>query len=258
MRFKDKLVMITGGGNGIGRGIAHRFASEGASVAVCDINETAGKTVVEELKAMGAKASFHRVNVTDTSQIEKGVKEVVELYGVIDVLVNCAGITIPGYVIDFKESDWDKMIAINLRGVIDCSQKVARVMVKQGHGNIISISSESGKTGKKLFAIYAATKFAIVGFTQGLAAEMAPHNVRVNAVCPGIVHTDMWKQLDKDLAKIEGIAEGDALTTRVKNIPLGRLETPEDVAGVVAFLASNDAVYMTGQSINVTGGREVH
>lgn len=258
MRFKDIIVMVTGGGNGIGRGIATRFASEGAKIAVCDINESWGNQTLDRVREMGSSGSFYPVDVTDLDQIEQTVRQIVFDYGRIDVLINSAGITIPGFVIDFKESDWNRMIDINLKGVIACSQAVARVMVQQRSGNIIQIASESGKTGKQLFAIYASTKFGVIGFSQGLAAELAPFGVRVNSVCPGIVHTDMWKQLDKDLARIHGTSEGDALQERIKNIPLGRLETPEDVAGLVAFLASDDAKYMTGQAINITGGREVH
>ena len=124
--------------------------------------------------------------------------------------------------------------------------------------NSSSCPAISGKTGKPLFAIYAATKFGVIGFTQGLALELAPFGITVNAVCPGIVRTEMWAQLDRDLARLQGGKEGEALEKRRKSVPLGRLEQPEDVAGVVAFLASRDAGYMTGQAVNVTGGREFH
>jgi NAD(P)-dependent dehydrogenase (short-subunit alcohol dehydrogenase family) len=161
-------------------------------------------------------------------------------------------------VVDFKESDWDRMIDINLKGVLRFTQTVARHMVEQKSGKIINMASESGKTAKPLFTVYGTTKFAVVGLTQGLAQELAPYGINVNAVCPGIVNTPMWHGLDRALAKLQGLREGQALEKRRGAIPLGRLEEPEDVAGVVAFLASADADYMTGQSVNVTGGREFH
>jgi acetoin reductase-like protein len=258
MRFKDKIVLVTGAGRGIGRAIAVRFASEGAHVAVCDIDPTTAEGTAADIRAAGGSAEAHTLDVRKTENVQTVIDAVVAGRGKLDVLVNNAGITIPGPVVDFEEKDWDLTIDINLKGVLRCSQRAARVMVKQKSGCIITISSESGKTGKPLFSIYASTKFAVIGFTQGLALELAPHGIRVNAVCPGIVRTKMWEELDKSLAKLQGTKVGDALESRRKNIPLGRLEEPEDVAGVVAFLASEDANYMTGQAINVTGGREVH
>lgn len=252
------VVLVTGGGSGIGRGIALRFASEGAAIAICDINLDAAKETESMLKGLKSTAKSYVLDVTDYKRVHEVVSDVAKDFGKIDVLVNSAGVTIPGPVLNSTEDEWNTMININLKGTMACSQAAGRIMAEQKSGNIISIASESGKTGKPLFAVYAATKFAVVGFTQGLAAELAPMGVRVNAVCPGIVQTNMWKQLDKDLSRIQGTKEGEALEMRKKAIPLGRLETPEDVAGVVAFLASEDASYMTGQAVNVTGGREVH
>ncbi len=258
MRFSDMVVMVTGAGRGIGKAIAERFASEGAVAAVCDMSLKTAEETAAAITAAGGKAEAFEMNVQSSDQIQTVIDRLIEKHGKIDVLVNNAGITIPGPVVDFQESDWDLMIDINLKGVLRCSQRVARTMINRKSGSIITIASESGKTGKPLFSLYAATKFAVIGFTQGLAMELAPYGIRVNAVCPGIVRTKMWESLDKDLARLQGTKEGEALELRKKNIPLGRLEEPEDVAGVAAFLASEDARYMTGQSVNVTGGREVH
>jgi len=252
------VVMVTGAGRGIGKAIAERFASEGAVAAVCDMSLETAEETAAAITAAGGKAEAFEMNVQSSDQIQTVIDRLIEKHGNIDVLVNNAGITIPGPVVDFQESDWDLMIDINLKGVLRCSQRVARTMINRKSGSIITIASESGKTGKPLFSLYAATKFAVIGFTQGLAMELAPYGIRVNAVCPGIVRTKMWESLDKDLARLQGTKEGEALELRKKNIPLGRLEEPEDVAGVAAFLASEDARYMTGQSVNVTGGREVH
>ncbi|TVR03186.1 MAG: SDR family oxidoreductase [Spirochaetaceae bacterium] len=258
MRFQERVVMVTGGARGIGLAIAQRFAREGAAVAVCDKDGEGARRAAEELAGVQSASRAYALDVRSTDGVQAAVDAITRDYGRIDVLVNNAGITIPGPVVDFAEVDWDLMVDVNLKGVFRCAQRVARVMVAQGSGRIINISSESGKTGKPLFALYAATKFGVIGFTQGLAMELAPHGITVNAVCPGIVRTEMWTQLDKDLARLQGSREGEALELRRKSIPLGRLQEPADVAGVVAFLASEDAGYMTGQSVNVTGGREVH
>lgn len=258
MRFEDKVVMVTGGARGIGFATVQRFAREGAAVAVCDKDHDGAIRATERLAVVHSASRAYPLDVGSIDSVQAAIDAVVQDYGRIDVLVNNAGITIPGPVVDFSEADWDLMVDINLKGVFRCAQRVARLMQQQGSGRIINISSESGKTGKPLFAIYAATKFGVIGFTQGLAMELAPHGITVNAVCPGIVRTEMWMQLDKDLSRLQGTREGEALEMRRKSIPLGRLQEPEDVAGVVAFLASDDAAYMTGQAVNVTGGREVH
>jgi len=258
MRFQGRTAFITGAGRGIGRAISLRLASEGAAVAVCDIDGTLAEQTATVITSEGGRALACRLDVRDTMGIRQTVEHVLETWKRIDILVNNAGITIAKPVLDFTEEEWDRMIDINLKGILRCSQIVAAQMVKQKSGKIINVASESGKTAKPLFTVYAATKFAVVGFTQGLAQELAPHGINVNSVCPGIVKTPMWEELDKTLSKLQGLEEGEALERRRKSIPLGRLEEPEDVAGVVVFLASEDAAYMTGQSINITGGREFH
>ena len=258
MRSDERIVMVTGAARGIGKAIAVRFAAEGAHVAVCDVNAELAEATAEEIRGTGRKAIAISLDVRDTGQVDAALQKVVSEFGRLDVLVNNAGITIAKPVVDFDDEEWDRTVEINLKGVFRCARAAARQMISQKGGKIINIASESGKTGKPFFAIYSATKFGVVGFTQALAQELAKFGINVNAVCPGIVHTDMWTELDETLARLQGLKPGESLEARKKNIPLGRLETPEDVAGVVAFLASDDAAYMTGQAVNVTGGREFH
>jgi acetoin reductase-like protein len=258
MRFKDKIAIITGAGRGIGRAIAMRLAGEGANIAVCDIDADTAAETVAQIKERGVEAIGLQLDVRDRKGIAEMVQTVVDAWGRIDILVNNAGITISKPVTEFDEEEWDRTLDINLKGVFNCSQLVLRKMVEQGSGKIVNIASESGKTARPDFSVYAASKFGVVGFTQGLAQEVARFGINVNAVCPGIVHTAMWEELDRVLAKRKGMKEGEVLASRKALIPIGRLETPEDVAGVVAFLVSDDASYMTGQAVNVTGGREFH
>ena len=258
MRFADKRIIVTGSGRGIGRAIARRFAEEGAAVAISDIDRETAEATAAEINETGGTALAIELDVRSSESVRAMLDAVVAEWGRVDVLVNNAGITIAKPVVEFTEEEWERTLDINLKGVFRCSQLAAVQMITQGGGKIINLSSESGKTAKPNFTIYAASKFGVVGFTQGLAQELAPHGITVNAVCPGIVHTPMWEELDRVLAKRMGKKEGEILATRKEQIPLGRLEQPEDVAGVVAFLASDDANYMTGQSVNVTGGREFH
>jgi len=258
MRFADKRIIVTGSGRGIGRAIARRFAEEGAAVAISDIDRETAEATAAEINETGGRALAIELDVRSSESVRAMLDAVVAEWGRVDVLVNNAGITIAKPVVEFTEEEWERTLDINLKGVFRCSQLAAVQMITQGGGKIINLSSESGKTAKPNFTIYAASKFGVVGFTQGLAQELAPHGITVNAVCPGIVHTPMWEELDRVLAKRMGKKEGEILATRKEQIPLGRLEQPEDVAGVVAFLASDDANYMTGQSVNVTGGREFH
>jgi meso-butanediol dehydrogenase / (S,S)-butanediol dehydrogenase / diacetyl reductase len=258
MRFADKRIIVTGSGRGIGKAIARRFAEEGAAVAICDIDRETAEATAAEINDTGGTALAIELDVRSSESVRGMLDAVVAEWGRVDVLVNNAGITIAKPVVEFTEEEWERTLDINLKGVFRCSQLAAVQMITQGGGKIINLSSESGKTAKPNFTIYAASKFGVVGFTQGLAQELAPHGITVNAVCPGIVHTPMWEELDRVLAKRMGKKEGEILATRKEQIPLGRLEQPEDVAGVVAFLASEDANYMTGQSVNVTGGREFH
>jgi len=258
LRLDDKVAIVTGAGRGIGEAISIRLAREGADVVVCDVNLDSAKETAEKIETIGQRSLAIKTDVSKSSDVEKMVNLTLEKFGKIDILVNNAGIVIVKQIVELEEEEWDKVIDVDLKGVFLCSKAVAKVMINQKSGKIINISSDSGKTGYALFTSYNAAKFGVIGFTQGLAKELAPYGINVNAVCPGIVGTKMWEYVDEQLGKRWGLPKGEALKMHIKQIPLGRLETPEDVAGVVAFLASQDADYMTGQAINVTGGREMH
>jgi len=258
LRLNDKIAIVTGAGRGIGEAISIRLAKKGANIVVCDIDFDNAERTAEKIKATGHRSLAIKADVSKSSDVEKMVNLTMEKFGRIDILVNNAGIVIVKPIVELEEGEWDKVINVDLKGVFLCSKAVAKIMIRQKSGKMINISSDSGKTGYALFAHYNAAKFGVIGFTQGLAKELAPYKINVNAVCPGIVGTKMWDYVDERLGRRWGLPKGEALRMHIKQIPLGRLETPEDVAGVVAFLASQDADYMTGQAINVTGGRETH
>lgn len=258
MRLNNKIAIVTGGGRGIGEAISIRLAKEDADVVVCDINFDNAQKTAEKIKATGRRSLAIKADVIKSTDVERVVNLTIEKFGRIDILVNNAGTVIVKPIVELEEEEWNKVIDVDLKGVFLCSKAVAKVMIRQKSGKIINMSSDSGKTGYALFASYNAAKFGVIGFTQGLAKELAPYKINVNAVCPGIVGTKMWEYVDEQLGKRWRLSKGEALKMHIKQVPLGRLETPEDVAGVVAFLASQDADYMTGQAINITGGREMH
>ncbi len=268
-----KVALVTGAGgkNGIGRAIATRLAKEGADVAVNDITEhpyAADQTewqglpdVVREIEAMGRRAISVVADVSDAKQVGEMVDKTVAHFGKIDILVNNAG-TIAGKdrvpVVDLAEEDWDRVQRVNVKGVFLCSQAVARHLIAQGTGGkIINMSSVTGKQGSARYAAYSASKFAVIGLTQSLAHELAPYQVNVNAICPSLVDTERVGHLasalmPEDLPADEQRAE--FARRNVAAVPLGRLAEGTDVAKMAAFLASDEAVYLTGLSVTVSGG----
>jgi 3-oxoacyl-[acyl-carrier protein] reductase len=240
LRFENKVVMVTGGAAGIGRITAESFASEGAKIAICDINPEAGQAAA---KALGPDASFEQVDVASTAAVSGWVDAVYDQYGQIDVLVNNAGITRDGLIMRMKEKDWDAVINVNLKSVFNCIKAVSRVMVKQRSGRIINLASVVGVMGNPGQANYVASKAGIIGLTKTVAKELGARGITVNAVAPGFIETDMTAVLS-DKAKEVMLAM----------IPLQRGGTPQDVADAITFLASDQAAYITGQVIHVTGG----
>jgi NAD(P)-dependent dehydrogenase (short-subunit alcohol dehydrogenase family) len=248
-------VLITGAGTGIGRAIALRLARDGWGIAVNDIEPGRAGAVADELAAAGARGVPVVADVGDRADAGRMVADAIGALGALDLLVNNAGVCRLGAVADFSEADWRATFRVNVDGVFFCCQAVLPHMTARGRGSIVNIASWSGKAGAAYFGAYCASKFAVIGLTQSLAKEVAGRGIRVNAVCPGIVAgTELRARVD---------AESRALgrptsTDRVDWIPMGRLADPDDVAGVVAFLVSEDARYMTGQALNVTGGLWMH
>jgi len=258
-RLLDKIALVTGASKGIGRAIAVAFAKEGANIVVNYFkSEDDANDVVKEINALGRAAMPVRADVSKIDEVKAMVKRVIDEFGRIDMLVNNAGVSTMGLLVDLTEQDWDYNMDVNAKGVFLCCQAVAPHMISQRHGKIINISSMAGKTGARFFSHYCASKFAVIGLTQSLALELAPYGINVNAVCPGYVETDMQRRELVWEAKLRGIGPEEVKKGYVKSVPLGRLEKPEDVANVVLFLASADSDYMTGQAINVTGGIETH
>jgi acetoin reductase-like protein len=257
MRLQDKVAIITGAGRGIGKGIALKFAQEGAKVVVADIDPVAVKDTAEEIQKAKGQARWIKTDVTRKVEAEAMVAFALKEFGQIDILVNNAGIVLAGYFLDFTEADWDRIIAVNLKGVVFCTQAAAKEMMKRKSGKIINIASRLGKVGGAYVAPYSATKFAVVGLTQCNALEFAPH-ITVNAICPGIVLTEMWDYLSGVIGKIRGIPPENVIKERItQQVPMGRGQHPDDVAKVALFLASSDADYITGQAINDSGGTEM-
>jgi 3-oxoacyl-[acyl-carrier protein] reductase len=243
MRFADKTAVVTGGAQGIGLAIARRLADEGAAVVINDIQDEKGLAAASELVDNGGKASYLRADVTSEQDVSSLIEAALATYGSIDILVNNVGLTRDGLLMKMSESDWDLVLQVNLKSVYLVSRAVVRPMMRQRGGKIINISSVAGLSGNAGQTNYAASKAGIVGFTKSLAKEVGSRGVTVNAVAPGYIPTDLTADLPKEL-----VDEAVRLT------PLGRLGTVDDVASAVAFLASDDAAFITGQVIRVDGG----
>jgi len=259
MRLKDRVAIVTGGGSGIGRSICVNMAQEGAKVAVPDIDPQAAEETVALIKKDGGEATAFKMDVTQKSEVQPTIASVLMAYGKIDILVNNAGTDIKGSITELAEGTWDKLMNINLKGVFLCTQAVTPSMIERRYGRIVNISSMAGKTGEPLTSPYCATKFGVIGFTQSVALEVGKHNITVNAVCPGPVDTDLIRQSVTQSAKIKGMPPEDFMQQFfIDPTPLGRIAQPVDVARAVIFLASDEAEFITGSTLNVSGGREMH
>jgi len=253
-RFVQKTVLITGASRGIGAGLARRFAQEGANL-VLSANEAKVQEVAAELEKSGANAIAVICDVTSKSEVENLFATAVKRLGAVDFSIQNAGVITIAKVEDLTEAEWDKVMDVNTKGVFLCCQEAARHMVARKSGRIINTASGQARQGFIYTPHYAASKFGVVGITQSLAKELAPSGVTVNAFCPGIIDTDMWAYNDQAWGKLLGNYQpGELMQEWVNNIPMKRVGRPEDVAGLVTFLASDDAAYITGQTINVDGG----
>jgi NAD(P)-dependent dehydrogenase (short-subunit alcohol dehydrogenase family) len=292
-RFAGKVAIVTGAGQGIGQGVALRLAREGAVVVIADYNASTAAETAVEIQVAGGQALPYAVNIADVGAVQTMVDDVVAHFGRIDILVNNAGVVQTKPMLDLDEIDWDRVIDVNQRGTFFVLQAVARQMIRQlpvalrsgagvadllssqldqraaeaattngqvlaSYGKIVNFSSIAGRRGRPLSTHYAATKAAIISITQSAALALAPYRINVNAVCPGIVPTPMWAQIDQDRAQLFGAKEGEAMAAFIQQVPLKRAATPEDLAGVVSFLCSADADYITGQALNVDGGFEMN
>ena len=254
----DQAAIVTGAGRGIGRAIALRLAREGCLVTVADLDGGTAAQVAAEIRERGGQALAHQVDVTRKEEVEGMVRQTCDQLGSLRILVNNAGIGAIAPLLETDEETWDALMNVNAKSVLLCSQAAARQMIEQGGGGrIINNASGAGKVapGKNLpLGAYAASKHAVVALTKQLGLELSDHGILVNCVCAGIVDTPMWDLIDRETAARQGEAVGAIKAQAVARIPLGRIQQPEDVAGVVAFLASDDAGYMTGQTYNVSGG----
>ncbi len=244
MLLDAKVALVTGGSRGIGRAVAISLAKNGAKVIINFAgNANAAQEVLAEIKSIGGEAIAIQADVSSLESVEHMVQEIIDTYGRIDILVNNAGITRDTLLMRMKEQDWDAVINTNLKGIFNCTKAVSRYMLKQKSGKIVNMSSVVGLMGNAGQANYAAAKAGVIGFTKATAKEFAARGITVNAVAPGFISTDMTAILSEQVkADLNG------------KIPLGRLGTPEDIAGVVLFLVSDAANYITGQTLNVDGG----
>ena len=258
--LQDRIALVTGGAQGLGAAICLRLAEEGAHVVVADLNAEGAQATAQAVREQTERrTSSVAVDVTDEAQVERMVAHTVDTFGRLDILVANAGIVIAGPVEEFDADRWRKVIEVNLVGYFLCAKHVVPVMKAQGSGAIIQINSKSGKKGSFKNSAYAASKFGGIGFTQSIALELAEYGVRVNAVCPGnLLDSPLWSDsLFTQYAANLGISEEEVRQRYVDQVPMKRGCTYQDVTNAVVFLASDQASYMTGQAINVTGGQEM-
>jgi len=262
-KLDGKVALVTGGGRGIGQGIARVLSREGASVVIADIDLDNARQTAEELQGSGGRAAVVRMDVTSRESVEAAVEQAVSLFGRLDILVNNAGV-VGGHVggSAVTEDDWDSCYEVNLKGSWLVARSVVPHLRSNGGGKIVNIASIAGRKGGAGLAHYSASKAGAISLTQSLARELGPLNINVNAVCPGLLWTDMWRSLEAMIGRddtpevVDRRAYFDAYIQ--SNCPLRREQTPEDIGMAAAFLASDEAVNITGQSLNVDGGIEMN
>ncbi|MFC1509533.1 3-oxoacyl-[acyl-carrier-protein] reductase [Candidatus Omnitrophota bacterium] len=241
--LEGKIALITGGARGIGKEIALSFAREGANIAICDVNLEEANKAAKEIEALGREVLVFKADVTSSVDVQAMVDKILDKFKKLDILINNAGITKDGLVLRMSEEDWDKVIAVNLKGSFVCTKVASKVMLKQHFGKIVNLASIIGIMGNVGQANYAASKAGIIGLTKSVAKELAPRGVTVNAVAPGFIKTEMTAKLPEEVQK-----------KMLSVIPLGRFGEPKDVANLALFLSSESSSYITGQVIQIDGG----
>jgi NAD(P)-dependent dehydrogenase (short-subunit alcohol dehydrogenase family) len=254
-----RVALVTGAGRGMGAAIAKRLAADGHLVAVADVHGGRAEQTARAIDPAGERAVAVVADVSDAVSVADMVAEVTHGLGAPSILVNNAGVISAAPFTELAESEWDRILAVNLKGQYLCARAVLPAMLRRGWGRIINIASDAGKTGEPYIAHYAASKFGVVGLTQSLALEYAQAGITVNAVCPAITDTDMMGQLARDMEGAGApLPEAGWRAAFVAEIPMGRPMAPDEIAGVCAFLAGDGAAAITGQAINVSGGHEMH
>lgn len=259
MELKGTAAIVTGGARGIGRGIAYELAKAGARIVIADLPSVSidRDETIAGIKRLGSEAIAVDCDVRDFEQAQAMVRSAVDAFGQVDILVNNAGVIKLGPVMAFPEDDWDLIMDVNVKGTFLCSKAVIPHMAGRGTGRIVNLSSIAGKRGRPFASCYAASKWAVIGFTQSMAYELAPSNINVNAICPGEVETYMWSDVILPMAAAgSGVSKDEAWDAMLKrDVPLGRPQTPEDMGHAVVYLCREDNI--TGVTINISGGTEM-
>lgn len=258
-----QIAMITGAAGGIGRAIALRLSMEGATVVAADLDEKAAQELIQEIVGRGRRGMALQTDVSNEQEVERLFAECRRGLGPVDILVNNAGQGTVGLMVDHSLADWDKSMEVNLKGTFLCSRAASKEMIAQKRGRIINIASIAGKEGEEFIGGYCASKFGVIGLTQAMAKELGRYHITVNAVCPGYVWTPMWEKMavwfQQHSPSLANKSPREIFDSRVKSVtPLRRPQTAEDIAALVAFLASEEAKNISGQSINVDGGAKMH
>ncbi|WP_205136415.1 SDR family NAD(P)-dependent oxidoreductase [Virgibacillus halotolerans] len=258
MELLSNTAIITGAGQGIGKAIALKLASEGADIAVVDINDHNVQQTVEEIKRLGRQGIGYTRDLTIIKDIELLYNDVSDDFGKIDIVVNGAGVVRPKPILENIEDDWNFIMDINAKATFFSIQHAVKHMKKTGGGNIVNIASIAGRQPSKPdMAIYGASKAAVINITKSAATAFGPDNINVNAICPGVVHTKMWDQIDSERADIYGLKKGDAIHSITTTNPKGRAGKLSEIAGLVFYLVSEEGNYVNGQSINICGGLQM-
>lgn len=259
MRLSNRVAVVTGGGRGIGAEICRAFAREGAKVGVTDLRRETAEEVAREIRASGAHALAWDFDVADREAVDRAADEIEQQLGALDIWVNNAGISRVIPFLDCTDELWDLILQVNLKGTFIGCQVAIQRMLPRKRGVILNMSSQSGKAGNSHYAAYCASKFGVIGLTQSLALEFAKDGIRINALCPGAVFTSLWDDQHKEAyARKRHMKPEEVEPYLAGKVPVGRLCTPQDVAGMAVFLATDEAEFITGQAVNISGGLVMH